>query len=43
MSTYRNITINGVCYLCAVVKGKTYILGRTGLVGNCQDPSRMQK
>ena len=42
-SYYTNIAIGAWRYLAVVVNNKTYILGRTGRVGDCQRHSEIQR
>lgn len=39
---YLNISIDGVRYLCVTDGCRFYVLGRTGLDGQCQDHSTMR-
>jgi hypothetical protein len=43
MTMYRNVDIDGWRWLIVEIAGRTYLLGRTGRVGHCQDHARMAR
>lgn len=40
---YRNIRIGDYNYLIVTISDRSYVLGKTGRVGDCQDHGRMMR